>query len=120
MDLALRREKGRWRVVSKSAVTLNSNTVQEDPQIVAVVADQHATAVEYVNQVVATSVEELSAAQACWRDTAIVDYVQQVQIDEEEVGLALGAPDDMVVPDLLRECPTHRFPSGRYTVHRPN
>ena len=39
--------------------------------------------------------------------------VQQVQIDEEEVGLALGAPDDMVVPDLLRECPTHRFPSGR-------
>ena len=39
--------------------------------------------------------------------------VQQVQIDEEEVGLALCAPDDMVVPDLLRECPTHRFPSGR-------
>ncbi len=39
--------------------------------------------------------------------------VQQVQIDEEEVGLALGAPDDVVVPDLLRECPTHRFPSGR-------
>ena len=31
--------------------------------------------------------------------------VQQVQIDEEEVGLALRAPDDMVVPDLLRECP---------------
>ncbi|MEY9486030.1 hypothetical protein RKD26_001824 [Streptomyces calvus] len=40
--------------------------------------------------------------------------VQQVQIDEEEVGLALGAPDDVVVPDLLRECPTHRFPFGRY------
>ncbi|GAA3295692.1 hypothetical protein GCM10020295_23480 [Streptomyces cinereospinus] len=39
--------------------------------------------------------------------------VQQVQIDVEEVGLALGAPDDVVVPDLLRECPTHRFPSGR-------
>ena len=39
--------------------------------------------------------------------------VQQVQIDEEEVGLALRAPDDMVVPDLLRECPSHRFPSGR-------
>lgn len=40
--------------------------------------------------------------------------VQQVQINEEEVGLALGAPDDMVVPDLLRECPTHRFPpAGR-------
>ena len=46
--------------------------------------------------------------------------VQQVQIDEEEVGLALGAPDDVVVPDLLRECPTHRFPSGRPVSRRPN
>lgn len=45
--------------------------------------------------------------------------VQQVQIDEEKVGLALRAPDDMVVPDLLRECPTHRFPSGRRR-RRPN
>lgn len=36
--------------------------------------------------------------------------VQQVQIDEEKVGLALRAPDDMVVPDLLRECPSHRIP----------
>jgi hypothetical protein len=47
-------------------------------------------------------------------------FVQQVQIDEEEVGLALCAPDDMVVPDLLRECPTHRFPSGRPELRRPN
>ncbi len=46
--------------------------------------------------------------------------VQQVQIDEEEVGLALGAPDDVVVPDLLRECPTHRFPSGRKRCPGPN
>src|SRR5207249_9408960 len=45
--------------------------------------------------------------------------VQEVEIDEEEVGLALGAPDDMVVPDLLRECPTHRFPSGRQTSTGP-
>ncbi|MEV5486352.1 hypothetical protein, partial [Streptomyces sioyaensis] len=35
------------------------------------------------------------------------------QIDEEKVGLAFRAPDDMIVPDLLRECPSHRFPSGR-------
>ncbi|GAA3476784.1 hypothetical protein GCM10018966_013120 [Streptomyces yanii] len=45
--------------------------------------------------------------------------VQQVQIDEEKIGLAVRAPDDVVVPDLLRECPTHRFPSGR-RLRRPN
>ncbi len=45
--------------------------------------------------------------------------VEQVQVDEEEVGLAFGAPDDVVVPDLLRECPCHRFPSGRPHC-RPN
>ncbi|GAA1507313.1 hypothetical protein GCM10009802_63070 [Streptomyces synnematoformans] len=36
--------------------------------------------------------------------------MQQVQVDEEKVGLALRAPDDVVVPDLLRECPSHRIP----------
>lgn len=117
MDLALRREKGRWRVVSKSAVTLNSNTVQEDPQIVAVVADQHATAVEYVNQVVATSVEELSAAQACWRDTAIVDYVQQVQIDTVRTAIA-GTPE-ADLPVLSIAAPFSRsavFPAGEVSI----
>ncbi|NYH55186.1 2',3'-cyclic-nucleotide 2'-phosphodiesterase/3'-nucleotidase [Nocardiopsis arvandica] len=117
MDLALRRERGRWRVTSKSAVTLNSNTVEEDPEIVELVADQHATAVEYVNQVVATSVEELSAAQACWRDTAIVDYIQHVQI--ETVRAAIQDTAEAALPVLSIAAPFSRsavFPAGDVSI----
>ncbi|MFD6948525.1 bifunctional metallophosphatase/5'-nucleotidase [Nocardiopsis sp. TSRI0078] len=117
MDLALRRERGRWRVTSKSAVTLNSNTVEEDPEIVELVADQHATAVEYVNQVVATSVEELSAAQACWRDTAIVDYIQHVQI--ETVRAAIQGTAEADLPVLSIAAPFSRsavFPAGEVSI----
>ena len=35
------------------------------------------------------------------------DLVDQVEVDEEQVGLALGAADDVLVPDLLAQRPTH-------------
>ncbi|MCY9783732.1 5'-nucleotidase C-terminal domain-containing protein [Nocardiopsis sp. EMB25] len=117
MDLALRRERGRWRVVSKSAVALNANTVEEDPRIVAAVEDQHATAVSYVNQVIATSVEELSAAEACWRDTAIVDYIQHVQI--ETVRAALEGTPEGDLPVISIAAPFSRsavFPAGDVSI----
>ena len=33
--------------------------------------------------------------------------VDKVQIDEEQVGLTLGAADDVLVPDFFRKRPTH-------------
>jgi 2',3'-cyclic-nucleotide 2'-phosphodiesterase/3'-nucleotidase len=117
MDLALRRERGRWRVVSKSAVALNANTVEEDPDVVAAVEGQHAVAVDYVNQVIATSTEELSAAEACWRDTAIVDYIQHVQI--ETVRAALQGTPEAGLPVISIAAPFSRsavFPAGDVSI----
>ncbi|RKS08794.1 2',3'-cyclic-nucleotide 2'-phosphodiesterase/3'-nucleotidase [Nocardiopsis sp. Huas11] len=117
MDLALRRERGRWRVVSKSAVALNANTVEEDPDVLAAVEGQHATAVDYVNQVIATSTEELSAARACWTDTAIVDYIQHVQI--ETVRAALAGTPEADLPVISIAAPFSRsavFPAGDVSI----
>jgi 2',3'-cyclic-nucleotide 2'-phosphodiesterase/3'-nucleotidase len=117
MDLALRRERGRWRVVSKSAVALNANTVEEDPDVVAAVEGQHAVAVDYVNQVIATSTEELSAAEACWKDTAIVDYIQHVQI--ETVRAALQGTPEADLPVISIAAPFSRsavFPAGDVSI----
>ena len=36
------------------------------------------------------------------------DLVHEVQVDVEQVGLAVGPADDVRVPDLLRQCATHR------------
>ncbi|MEV2276825.1 5'-nucleotidase C-terminal domain-containing protein [Nocardiopsis sp. NPDC049922] len=117
MDLALRRERGRWRVVAKSAVALNANTVEEDPRVVAAVEAQHATTVAYVNQVIATSVEELSAAEACWRDTAILDYIQHVQM--ETVRAALQGTPEGDLPVISIAAPFSRsavFPAGDVSI----
>ncbi|CAL9355781.1 Trifunctional nucleotide phosphoesterase protein YfkN [Nocardiopsis dassonvillei] len=117
MDLALRRERGRWRVVAKSALTLNTNTVEEDPRIAALVADQHAATVAYVNRVVATSARELSAATACWTDTAIVDFVHRVQTDTLTAALT-GTPE-ADLPVLSIAAPFSRsavFPAGDLSI----
>jgi transaldolase len=48
--------------------------------------------VAYVNQKVATSTEELSAATSRYQDTPILDYINRVQTDEVTSALAGGAP----------------------------
>ncbi|MFD6097250.1 bifunctional metallophosphatase/5'-nucleotidase [Nocardiopsis flavescens] len=117
IDLALRHEHGRWRVLAKNALTLNTNTVEEHPRIRALVADQHATTVDYVNQVVATVTTELSAATACWTDTPIVDFVHRVQTDTLTAALAHTPRADL--PVLSIAAPFNRsaaFPAGDLSI----
>ena len=45
------------------------------------------------------------------------DLVDQVQVDEQEIGLTRGAADDMFVPDFLRQRFAHiRFPSASFHI----
>ncbi len=114
-DLTLefvRRASG--RSPSSSATTLNTNTVVDDPALVAVVRAQHDAVVEYVNQTVATSTEAMSAAEACWKDTAILDYVNVVQ--EATVAAAVAGTPEASLPIVSIAAPFNRaasFPQGR-------
>jgi 2',3'-cyclic-nucleotide 2'-phosphodiesterase/3'-nucleotidase len=113
MDFTLAREHGRWRITEKAATTLNTNAVAEDPRVLAVVRSQHAKTVAYVNQVVATSVTELSAAEARYRDTPILDYINKVQADT--VTAALAGTEYADLPVLSIAAPFSRtavFPAG--------
>ncbi|MFB9834584.1 bifunctional metallophosphatase/5'-nucleotidase [Actinoallomurus acaciae] len=116
-DLTLTRDRGRWKVTGKSATTVNTNTVQEDPKLVALVKKQHDAVVAYVNQDVATSTEEMSAAESCWKDTAILDYVNLVQT--ETVKKAIAGTADESLPVISIAAPFNRaatFPAGQVTV----
>jgi 2',3'-cyclic-nucleotide 2'-phosphodiesterase/3'-nucleotidase len=84
------RWRGRWQVDGARATTLNTNTVPEDPAVVAAVKEQHATTVAYVNRVVARCAVELSSAESRYRATPIVDYVNRVQTDTVAAALADG------------------------------
>jgi 2',3'-cyclic-nucleotide 2'-phosphodiesterase / 3'-nucleotidase len=116
-DLTLTQDRGRWKVTAKSATTVNTNTVKDDPELVAVVKKQHDAVVAYVNQDVATSTEVMSAAESCWKDTAILDYIHLVQtakVEEAIVGTAYAS-----LPVLSIAAPFSRaatFPAGQVTI----
>jgi 2',3'-cyclic-nucleotide 2'-phosphodiesterase/3'-nucleotidase len=116
-DLTLTLQRGRWKVTGKSATTVNTNTVEEDPQLVALVKKQHDAVVAYVNQNVATCTEAMSAAESCWKDTAILDYIHVVQI--ARVTEAIAGTAYASLPVLSIAAPFSRaatFPAGQVTI----
>ncbi|GAA0906789.1 5'-nucleotidase C-terminal domain-containing protein [Virgisporangium aurantiacum] len=117
MDFTLSRGHGRWRIDSKHSTMLNTNTVVEDPAVVAAVRAQHAKTVTYVNQVVATSVVELSAVESRYKDTPILDYINKVQTDTVTAALAGGSYAGLPVLSIAAPFSrTARFPAGQVKI----
>ncbi|MEU8087727.1 5'-nucleotidase C-terminal domain-containing protein [Micromonospora sp. NPDC049101] len=113
MDFTLTRERGRWAITTKAATMLNTNTVVEDPKVLAAVRTQHQKTIAYVNQVVAQSTVELSAAESRYKDTPILDFINHVQT--EVVGAALAGTAYADLPVLSIAAPFSRtavFPAG--------
>ncbi|RQX08432.1 bifunctional metallophosphatase/5'-nucleotidase [Micromonospora inaquosa] len=113
MDFTLARERGRWTITKRAATMLNTNTVVEDPKVLAAVRAQHQKTVAYVNQVVARSTVELSAAESRYKDTPILDFINHVQT--EVVGAALAGTAYADLPVLSIAAPFSRtavFPAG--------
>ncbi|MDF2555826.1 MAG: 2,3-cyclic-nucleotide 2-phosphodiesterase, partial [Microbacterium sp.] len=64
-----------------------------------------------------TSTETLSAAESCWKDTAILDYVNHVQIDT--VSKAIAGTPEATLPIISLAAPFNRaatFPAGQVTI----
>jgi 2',3'-cyclic-nucleotide 2'-phosphodiesterase/3'-nucleotidase len=113
MDFDITRVKGQWKITTKAATSLNTNTVEADPKVLAVVKKQHDKTVAYVNQVVAASTVELSAATSRYEDTPILDYINRVQTDI--VTAALAGTAHASLPVLSIAAPFSRtavFPQG--------
>ncbi|MFJ9794329.1 bifunctional metallophosphatase/5'-nucleotidase [Streptomyces sp. NPDC101145] len=87
-DFELVWSRGRWGVERVSARVLNSNTVEEDPAIVSLLADEHQKVVAYVNQVIGSSPVEMSTARAPWQDEPIIDLISHVQAETVRAALA--------------------------------
>ncbi|MGR0218556.1 bifunctional metallophosphatase/5'-nucleotidase [Agromyces sp. ZXT2-6] len=117
VDLSLEKVTGQWDVADAEASAIRTAGYPESPEIVDLVAEQHETTVAYVNQVVAQSTEELSAVTSRYEDTAIIDFIQQVQTDAVAGSLAGTAYADL--PVLSIAAPFSRtavFPQGDVTV----
>jgi 2',3'-cyclic-nucleotide 2'-phosphodiesterase/3'-nucleotidase len=113
VDFSLTWARRGWQVSSKSSTTVNTNTVPEDPRIVALMAEQHDKTVAYVNQPVAQSTSELSAAESRYEDTAILDYIQAVQTSVVTAAVGGDRPVLSIAAPFSR---TAVFPAGQVTV----
>jgi 2',3'-cyclic-nucleotide 2'-phosphodiesterase / 3'-nucleotidase len=96
--------------------SLNANTADEDHQVAKAVKKQHKAVVKYVNSVVGSSSQALSAARSPVEDVPIIDFVNYVQADTVKQGLT-GA--DASLPVLSIAAPFNReasFPAGQVTI----
>lgn len=117
VDLSLAKTRGQWDVTDAEASAIRTKDYPESREILDLVADAHATTVAYVNQVVARSTDELSAVTSRYEDTAIIDFIQQVQTDT--VSEALAGTEHADLPVLSIAAPFSRtavFPAGDVTV----
>ncbi|MES5819547.1 5'-nucleotidase C-terminal domain-containing protein [Streptomyces sp. RG80] len=115
-DFELELVRGQWKVTKKSAQTLNPNTVDEDPEIKKLLEADHELVVKYVNTAVGTCTEDLSAAESCWKDVPIMDFIHQVQMDAVKAGLSTA---DAALPLISVAAPFSRtadIPAGSVTI----
>ncbi|MFA0843159.1 bifunctional metallophosphatase/5'-nucleotidase [Streptomyces rochei] len=116
-DFELVFERGRWHVESVKASLRDSSTVEDDPEITRLLADEHAQVVAYVNQVVGTATETLTTVEARYKDAPIVDLITKVQ--EDVVTRALAGTEFASLPVLAQASPfsrTSQIPAGEVTI----
>lgn len=107
-DVYLERAKGgRWRVAAKSARTVPvTATTETDAEIARLVEPYDRETQSWLARVIGTSAAELTATDARFSDTAILDLVQRVQLE-------VGKADVSMVASFN---PQARLPKGDVTV----
>ncbi|WP_104103109.1 bifunctional UDP-sugar hydrolase/5'-nucleotidase [Arthrobacter sp. 08Y14] len=117
MDFELKKVRGQWDVVSASASLLNANTVEADPEISKLVAEQHQRVIDYVNTPIGTATESMPAAESRYRDTAVMDFVGSVQASAVDRALDGGPNADLPVLSLVAPFSrTAEIPAGPVTI----
>ncbi|HEX9917621.1 MAG TPA: bifunctional UDP-sugar hydrolase/5'-nucleotidase [Pyrinomonadaceae bacterium] len=92
-DVYLERGRGgRWRVAAKSARTIPVNEGTEtDAEIARLVEPYDRETQSWLARVIGESAAELTAEDARFRDTAILDLIQRVQLDAGRADVSLVA-----------------------------
>ncbi|WNI15068.1 bifunctional metallophosphatase/5'-nucleotidase [Actinacidiphila sp. ITFR-21] len=116
-DIGLELVHGSWQVTSVTAEVRNANTVAEDPVVARLVRDEHQKVVAYVNQVIGTCAQAMSAAESTYKDTPIIDFLNLVQADTVKAALAGTAYASL--PVLSEASPFSRtaaIPAGQVSL----
>lgn len=91
-DLYLDKENGRWRVYAKSARTIAvDDSVEADPDVLKLAEPYHKETEAWLSQAIGESDRELTAQNARFRDSAILDLIQRVQLDVGKADVSMAA-----------------------------
>ena len=83
---------GGWRIFAKSARTIpTDDKVQPDPEIVKLVEPYDKETQAWLGRVIGDSSAELTAKEARFRDTAILDVIQKVQLEAGKADVSMVA-----------------------------
>jgi 2',3'-cyclic-nucleotide 2'-phosphodiesterase/3'-nucleotidase len=91
-DLYLQKSPAGWRVYAKSARTFpTDDRVEPDPEVVKLAEPYDRQTQQWLERVVGESSEELTAEDARFRDTAILDLIQKVQLEAGKADVSMVA-----------------------------
>jgi len=92
MDFVMERAAASWKIVSKSSrlIPVTSDTAA-DSQVAEIAQPYHEAAETFLNERVADSPVSLDARLARVEDTAIIDAVQQVQLDYSKADVSFAS-----------------------------
>jgi 2',3'-cyclic-nucleotide 2'-phosphodiesterase (5'-nucleotidase family) len=98
---------GWWKVTEKSAATIPiDDTVKVDDEIARIAAPYHAETEAWLNTKIGSSDRELTAAESRYRDTAILDLIQRVQLEAGKGDVSMAASFNLAA----------HIPKGEVTV----
>src|ERR1044071_2392427 len=91
-DLYLQKTGAGWRMYAKSARTIaTDDRVEPDPEIVKLAEPYDRETQGWLSRVIGESPEELTARDARFRDTAILDLIQRVQMEAGKADVSMVA-----------------------------
>ena len=91
-DLYLQKSTSGWRVYAKSARTLPADDrVEPDPDVMKIAQPYDNETQGWLTRVIGQSAEELTAKDARFRDTAILDLIQKVQLEAGKAVVSMVA-----------------------------
>ena len=92
-DFYMEKTGARWHVYAKAARTIPSDDkVDPDADVLKLAESYNTETQNWLSRVIGESAEELTAKEARFRDTAILDLIQRVQLDAGKADVSMVAP----------------------------
>jgi 2',3'-cyclic-nucleotide 2'-phosphodiesterase (5'-nucleotidase family) len=92
VDLYLEKAAQRWRVVGRAARTIEvDDRTVADPDLVKIAQPYDRETQAWLSKAIGESAAELTAVEARFRDTAILDLIQRVQLEAGKADVSMAA-----------------------------